>query len=444
MMVGMSVRPHIAAIRFGYGLRLDEAPPADPEAWLRRQIDRPPAPPEGPSVDEALRARAAQIAMRPAPDTPAARGAGNQAAGRGPAIVLGRAETLGWAGRRLKTDAPFHERLVDFWMNHFTVSRRNGLVSLLPGCLERDAIRPHVHGRFADMLVAATLHPAMIGYLDNANSIGPDSQAGRRRGAGLNENLAREVLELHSLSPAGGYTQGDVGELARILTGHSINLAEAPFGYVWRRATHQPGEKSLLGRRFPEGEQAAEQALRFLGTHPATYRHLAVKLARQFVADAPRPPAVRAVETALRETEGDLKAAYRALIALREAWEPPLGKFRTPIDHVLAACRAAGMFDRPEMAAAGLAGLGQTLWSAPQPNGWADTAEEWAGPEALLRRVDWSYTMAGRLGRVDPGLVAEAALGPLVRAETVSEMRRAGSVRDSLTLLFNCPEFLHR
>lgn len=441
-MRAMSARPNIAAIRFGYGLRLGESPPADPEAWLRAQIERPPAPPAGPDVAEALKARAATIAMRDNTSAAPARPATPQ--GRSPLADLARAEALAWATRRLTTEAPFHERLVDFWMNHFTVSRRNGLASPLIGPMERDAIRPHVHGRFADMLVAATLHPAMIAYLDNIGSVGPDSRAGQRRNRGLNENLAREVLELHSLSPAGGYTQGDVGELARILTGHSMAPTSEPFGYVWRPEAHQPGEKSLLGRRFGEGQAVAEQALRFLATHPATYRHLAVKLTRHFVADAPQPPAIRAVEAALRESQGDLKAGYRALVALRDGWEPPLSKFRRPIDHVLAACRAAGIVERPEVVVSGLAGLGQTLWTAPQPNGWSDIAEDWAGPEALMRRVDWSYTLAGRVGRADPGAVAEAALGALVRAETVTEMRRAGSVRDSLTLLFTCPEFLHR
>jgi uncharacterized protein (DUF1800 family) len=251
------------------------------------------------------------------------------------------------------------------------------------------------------------------------------------------------VLELHPLSPAGGYTQGDVQERAKILTGWSVQDNREPFGFQWRPAIHEPGDKHLLGRRFPEGPESQEAALRFLGTHPATYRHLAVKLARHFVADRPSPAAVRAVEETLRRTEGDLGTAARALITLPEAWDPPLGKFRTPQDYVLAAARAAGM-ERGEPVLSALGALNQPLWSAPQPNGWADTAEEWASPEAVMRRIDWAYTFSGRLDRLDPGAVTEAALGPLARAETVGAMRVAGSVRDALTLLFGSPEFMRR
>jgi uncharacterized protein (DUF1800 family) len=356
---------------------------------------------------------------------------------------LVRSEARAWAERRLLSPEPFRDRLVDFWANHFTVSRRVGVVGALCGPLEREAIRPHVTGRFADMLVAVTRHPAMLVYLDNHTSLGPNSRAGQRIGRGLNENLAREVLELHSLSPSGGYTQQDVQELAKILTGWSVALEREPFGFIWRPNTHEPGEKTLLGRRFREGNGSQEAALRFLATRPATYRHLAVKLARHFVADDPPPAATRHLFEVFQRTEGDLGAVSAALIALPEAWNPPLGKFRRPQDHVLAAARAVG-FDRGDAVLGGMAGLGQPLWSAPQPNGWSDVAETWATPEALMRRVDWSYTFAARAGRLDPAGVAEAALGPFARAETVAAMRGAGSVRDALTMLFGSPEFMRR
>lgn len=449
----MSVKSQTAVIRFGLGLRLGESVPADPIAWLQGQLAQAGAPPDGPTVEQALRARTEQQAMRQAeaaaqaaatpPSAPAAPPPpGPQP---GPLTDMTRAENLAWATRRLTAEQPFRERLVDFWMNHFTVSRRNGAAAAIVGCLERDAIRPHVTGRFADMLVAVTTHPAMLIYLDNAASVGPNSPIGLRQRRGLNENLAREVLELHSLSPAGGYTQGDVQELARILTGLSVAGQQEPFGFVWRPQTHEPGEKSLLGRRFGEGQEQISAALRFLGSHPATYRHLAVKLARHFVADQPPPEAVRAVQQALQASEGDLGAACRALIALPQAWDPPLGKLRTPQDHVLAACRAVGLPpERADMVIGGLAALGQPLWNAPQPNGWGDVAAEWSGPEALMRRVDWMYTLAGRIGRVEPAAAVEAGLGPFAKAETVAAMRGAGSVRDAVTLMLASPEFMHR
>jgi len=259
----------------------------------------------------------------------------------------------------------------------------------------------------------------------------------------LNENLAREVLELHTLSPAGGYTQGDVQEFAKILTGWGVMQEREPFDFAWRPTAHEPGDKTLLGIRFAEGAESQEAALRFLATRPATYRHLAVKLARHFVADDPPPRAVRALEQVLVRTEGDLGATAQALAKLPEAWDPPLGKFRAPQDYVLAVVRAAGL-TRPDIVLSGLNATGQPLWLAQQPNGWADRREDWAGPELLMRRIDWVYTATGRQDRLDPAAVTEAVLGPLARAETVSAMRGAGSVRDALTLLFGSPEFMHR
>ncbi|MBU8537743.1 DUF1800 domain-containing protein [Falsiroseomonas tokyonensis] len=431
---------HIAAIRFGLGLRLGEAPPAQPEAWLLQQIDRPAPPPEGASLAQALEVRGKDLAARRARNPE-----GDPMQTRAAVAELLRTETLAWASRRLTADQPFRERLVDFWMNHFTVSRRSGSTALLIGSLERDAIRPHVTGRFADMAVAVARHPAMLIYLDNAGSLGPNSPGGQRARRGLNENLAREMLELHTLSPAGGYTQGDVQELAKILTGWSFEGGREPYGFVFRGRNHEPGEKRLLGRRFGAGEAAGEEAIRFLAEHPATWRHLAVKLARHFVADQPPAQAVSALERSLRESKGDLGAAARTLVALPQAWDPPLGKFRTPMDYVIAAGRALGLREgQARLVLAGLGSLSQPLWTAQQPIGWPDVAADWATPEALMRRVDWAFTLAGRMERVDPGAAAEAALGPLARAETATEMRRAGSVRDALTLLLGSPEFMHR
>ncbi|NGM18598.1 DUF1800 domain-containing protein [Roseomonas stagni] len=436
----MSVRGHIAAIRFGYGLRLGEAPPANPEAWLIEQLDRPAAPPEGLSLAEGIRLRMEdQAARRAGQETPRA------ANGRSALNDAVRNEGIAHAHRRLTTAQGFRERLVDFWMNHFTVSRRVGVIQPIIGAFERDAIRPHVTGRFADMVVAVARHPAMLVYLDNAGSIGPNSPTGQRRRRGLNENLAREVLELHTLSPAGGYTQEDVQAFARLLTGWSVEFTNPPVGFVYRTAAHEPGAKVILGRRFGDGEAEGEAALRFLAEHPATWRHLAVKLARHFVADDPPPAAVRALEAVLRETKGDLGATARALVRLPQAWDPPLAKFRAPADYVIAAARAIALpEDRADVIVSGMAALAQPLWTAPQPNGWPDTMAEWASPEGLMRRVDWAYNLAGRAPRADARAVAETALGPLGKGETATAMARAGSVRDALTLLFGSPEFMQR
>jgi uncharacterized protein (DUF1800 family) len=443
----VSIRRHIAPVRFGFGLRLGETAPPDPEAWLEVQIATPSPAPTGRSVTEIIRSRAEDARLERERARPRAEGDAAPMPAPMPTRPsvreIGIAEANAWAERRLTSNEPFRDRLVDFWANHFTVSRRSGIGGMLAGALERDAIRPHVTGRFADMLVAVTRHAAMLTYLDNHVSIGPGSPAGLRSGRGLNENLAREVLELHTLSPAGGYTQDDVQALARILTGWAVATESEPFNFAWRPNTHEPGTKTLLGRSFPEGPDSQESALRLLGSHPATFRHLASKVARHFVADAPPASAVRRLEEVLRRTDGDLAALARAVIALPEAWDPPLSKFRAPMDYVLAARRAAGV-DRADLLVSSLGTLGQPIWSAPQPNGWPDRAESWAAPEQLMRRVEWAHALAGRLGRVDIAAVREAALGPLASAETASAIRAAGSPRDALTLLFASPEFMHR
>lgn len=452
----MTIRRHIAPVRFGLGLRLGEAPPADPEAWLERQIRNPGPPPPGITAEQAVMAWAVHLMLRDemqpqsSPRAQATRAAlelrGLPVPERSPFPDIIRREGLAWGTRRLGSEDPFRDRLVDFWANHFSTARRGGRMGILPAAMETDAIRPHVTGRFADMLVAATRHPAMLTYLDNVTSVGPESPAGRGRRRGLNENLAREVLELHTLSPAGAFTQGDVQALAMILTGWVVTAdPENGFGFAWRPQAHQPGPKTLLGQRFEEGPESQEAALRFLASRPATFRHLAVKLARHFVADDPPPEAIRALEEVLRRTDGDLAEVSLALVRLPQAWDPPLGKVRSPADYAIAAGRALGFgADRAEQVLAGMAAANQPLWMAPQPNGWPDTAAGWATPEGLMRRVDWAYTLAGRAAVTDLAGVAEAALGPLARAETVTAMRRAGSLRDAVTLMLGSPEFMQR
>ena len=426
-----------ALIRFGLGRRGTEPAPADPHGWLAAQIAAPDpalAPgafPGAPSTAEALAAIHQVRQQKPAPDD-------------NPIRPLFREEQARLAGWAATTPAPFRERLVWFWANHFTVSIRGAGVAATGGAYLREAIRPHVTGRFADLLLAVMRHPAMLLYLDNAQSVGPDSPAGQRGGRGLNENLARECLELHTLGVAAGYSQADVTEFARVLTGWSVELAPPTPGFLFRPRAHQPGPKTVLGQVFPDGEAGGVAALRFLADHPATHRHLALKLARHFVADVPAEADIRAIETSLRDSGGDLGAAARAVIAGQAAWQPGT-KLRTPQDFVIAVTRA---LDQPEANRPNMPGmmaeLGQPLWNAPLPNGWSDAAADWAGPEAVLRRVDWSYTVAGRGARLDPQAVADACLGPLCRDVTRQAMRRAGSRQESLGLLFASSEFQRR
>ncbi len=438
----MDNRAAHALIRFGLGHAAGESLPGAPSTWLRQQLvgpDTAPAglqPQPGGSVADAIATFMLDRSDPPPEGQPRRTG------------QLFRAEMQGLFQNAITTPASFRERLVWFWANHFTVSTRRGEVNALAGSFIREAIRPYVTGPFGDMLLAVMRHPAMLLYLDNAQSFGPNSRVGQRQNKGLNENLARECLELHTLTPASGYTQADVTEFARILTGWSVEQKEPPLGYKFRPFVHEPGPKRLMGYQFVEGEQGGIDALRFLGEHPATHRALATKLARHFIADAPPPDAIRAIEGTLRDTRGNLGAACQMLITLPSAWIP-LQKLRSPQDFLLAALRASGLpadDDGPRKVPviAILSGLGQAPFGAAQPSGWPDRAAEWAGPEAMLRRVDWAYGFAGRGNLPEPMQFADTALGPLLSDATGTEIRRAGSRRDGLTLLLASPEFQRR
>jgi uncharacterized protein (DUF1800 family) len=381
-----------------------------------------------------------QLDMRkPAgPDQPPAAAMGH------PVGELAKREVHALLANALTTEAPFRERLVWFWANHFTVSARGLVPAACAGAYVREAIRPHVTGRFADMLLAVMRHPAMLAYLNNERSAGPGSRAGIAHNIGLNENLARESLELHSVSPASGYTQADVTNYAKILTGWSIEAKRAPLGFVFRPNLHEPGEIEVMGRTWPAGEQGGMAILEFLGTHPATYRHIAEKLVRHFVADEPHPDQVRRIALVLRDTQGDLAAASLAITEVPQAWIPG-SKLRTPQEFVVGCLRAIGA--TPEMVPnlGGLVGgLGQGMFQAPFPIGWPDRAADWAGPEAMLQRVDFAYVIAGRAGNLDPVTLAQATLGPILTADTLGQITSAGSRRDALTMLLASPEFQRR
>ncbi|MBN8902560.1 MAG: DUF1800 domain-containing protein [Rhodospirillales bacterium] len=356
--------------------------------------------------------------------------------------ALFRAGARSQLAHAVETDLPFRERLVWFWTNHFTVSTRRGQCAAVLPAFVAEAIRPHVTGRFADMLGAVMRHPAMLIYLDNTTSIGPDSAAGQRSRRGLNENLARECLELHTVSPAAGYTQQDVTAFAAVLTGWSIDLQADPPGFRFRPAAHQPGPQTVLGRTFPAGEAGGIAALAFLASHPATHRHLATRLTRHFVADDPPPAAIAAIEAVLRKTDGDLGAAAAALVGVPA---PPAAKLRTPQELVVASLRALDLPEerRPDALAA-LAALGQPFWRAPAPNGWPDTAADWAAPEAMVRRIDFAWALAGRSDAADPVALAETVQGPLLDPATRRAMQRAASRREALTLFLTAPAFQRR
>ena len=314
----------------------------------------------------------------------------------------------------LTTQTPFAERLTHFWANHFAVSANKQTTVGFAGLLEFEAIRPNVMGKFGDMLLAVEQHPAMLFFLDQATSIGPNSiiaQRGRNRAKkGLNENLAREIMELHTLGVRSGYTQADVTEFARALTGWTVagvgrgqaaQMAEGdPGQFAFVDGLHEPGDRTIMGKRYRDGGQDQARAiLSDLAVHPATAHHLATKLARHFSADNPPPAMVARLEAAYRKSGGDLPTVYRAIVASPEAWNPATPKFRNPWDWTVASLRAMGAERIDGDATANLLNqLGQPIWKPDSPNGYDDLAAAWAGPDALVRRVEAAQRLASRAG----------------------------------------------
>jgi len=444
----MDITAAIALQRFGLGHRRDQPIPDRPEAWLRAQLLNPdPTPDAGlPNTEQALGLLAAVVAEQHE-NALTYHGETVPETARQALKAFQRhshAEQQALMVNAITTDAPFRERLVWFWANHFTVATKTRPTAATAGPYVREAIRPHVTGKFSDMVLAVMRHPCMLQYLDQAASVGPNSRIGARRGKGLNENLARECLELHTVSPASGYTQADVTNFAKILTGWSVQSKQEPRGFVFKPDAHEPGTQQVMGRTWPEGEAGGVAILAWLATHPATYHHLAVKLVRHFVADDPPPADVALIEDILRNTQGDLGAAADAIIGLKSAWQP-LTKLRTPQDYVIAVMRAAGAQPHYEPHLPTLVeGLGQGVFKAPFPIGWPDRAADWSSPEAILQRVDFAYQFAGRINDQDPVALAETTLGPLLTADTLAQIKGAGSRQDGLTLLFACPEFQRR
>jgi uncharacterized protein (DUF1800 family) len=491
----------IALNRFGYGIAGTAEPPADPRRFLLRQLDLfDPAP--GAVRDRIdTRARTAEMlallrrlrqdasalaslsqaeGMEGAmPGTGAGAGADTDARAAALSalppeyrekLLAARRVLAGDIGLRVDlavaTRAPFAERLVHFWANHFSVSVGKQGTQFEVGPHEFTAIRPHVLGRFADMLKAAVLHPAMLIYLDQFQSVGPDAPfakaRARRRNAdaqgrprGLNENLAREVLELHTLGVDGGYTQDDVTELARALTGWTVpgigrvgRIAEdQPSGAAFVDAVHQPGTRRVLGRSYPQsGARQAAAILDDLAAHPATARHVATKFARHFAGDTPQPALIARLEGDFLKTGGDLASLAVTLIEAPEAWTPQPVKFRTPFEWLIAVLRLTGTatMAEPQRIVGALTQLGQVPWRAPSPAGYDDLAATWAGPDALVKRVELAERIAKGAPADDVIARAEAAFPGALGAATRTQIARAESGRQALALLLVSPEMLRR
>jgi uncharacterized protein (DUF1800 family) len=470
----------IAANRFGFGARPGDLALVgrDPEGWLARQLKAAPPTLAGAGLKPSAETLARVLDMRQQVMEERRKKRqdkdedGNQVAAalKLPAVYrpVYVDETVARFTHAVSTDRPFLERLTQFWTNHFAVSIDKVAVLGLAGAMEREAIRPHVTGSFADLLLAVEKHPAMLLYLDNHASIGPRSRAAQlaaRRGKGnrkldINENLAREILELHTLGVDGGYTQADVTTLAQAISGWSIGGQDmgrrfarlgvdngTPGEFLFREVFHEPGAKRLLGKTYADdGVKQGENILRDLASSPRTARHIARKLARHFVADDPPPAVVERLTQAWLDSRGDLPRVYAALIEAPESWAQPLAKFKTPSDYIYSAYRALGIPIRDgRRALQPFEALGQRNLMPGSPAGWPDTSADWDGSSALLKRIAWADVVAQRMGDARTAReLAPTLLGATLSGETATAIARAESGAQALTLLLVSPEFMRR
>jgi uncharacterized protein (DUF1800 family) len=376
------------------------------------------------------------------------------------------------------SERPFFERLVHFWVNHFVVSGAKPGAIAMPPSFERDVIRPNVTGKFVDMLMASTRHPAMLFYLDNFRSIGPNSVVGKNpelregkrqqalgkppRNTGLNENLAREIMELQTLGVRSGYTQADVTSFARVLTGWTIAAPPRvrPMQLVvqgrlngkglfeFDDEEHEPGPQTIMGKVYAQsGVDQGEAVLKDLARHPATAHFLSTKLARHFIADDPPPQVVERMAKAYLASDGDLKAVYTVLVDAPEAWAPASAKFKTPEEYVISAARALPNFrPKPGELLRAYQTMGQPPYNPPGPNGWPDVQGEWLGADAVWKRFEWANQTADSVAvaTMNPLDLAHDVLGPSLSAATEQAIKRAESPAQGLTLMLASADFQRR
>ncbi len=478
----------LALARFGFGARGDgdlAAASLDPRGFLRAELEQPGAAllagPGLPSGDAALQtlfaeedarkaereklaqelaaqpklAQAAnpqaQPAMEPAMQ-PAAQPAKPPPRPPSPDQLFFRADAHARFNHAYMARAGMVERLVAFWSNHFAISvAKGGPSRAAAGAFEREAIRPHVLGSFSDMLLAVESHPAMLFYLDNQQSFGPESPAGQKQKRGRNENLGREILELHTLGVNGGYSQSDVIALADMLTGWRFAGREGKLGtpgsFIFQANVHQPGAQTLLGADYPQpGQDQARAALLALAQRPETARHIATKLAKHFIADAPPQALIESLAQTFVKTKGDLRALSLALIDSPEALDAPPTKMRTPWEFCVFGARLVGRVpDDAGPVLSSLSMLGQPLWQPPGPNGFSDDSAAWASPEGMKIRLDIASQWANRLkDPPDPRELLEAAFGAGASEETRKTVARAETKAQGLALLLMAPEAQRR
>ena len=451
-----NIETFIALNRFGLGPAPGEAKRAedDPRGWVKAQIKSSQRTPKLLARFRGSAAIIKDMALDRNNDPKSTKKRGEIYRKEFLAEMLQRAE------HAVQTETPFAERMVMFWSNHFTVSSDKKFIAPAIPAYEREAIRPHIFGKFSDMLKAVIGHPVMLAFLDNHLSKGPRSPMGIRQiirsgvRTTLNENLAREILELHTLGVDGGYDQDDVLELAKAISGWSHGAIRLPHDdsppsgrFEFNKYMHEPGRKKILGKTYREkGVKTGLEVLNDLARHPSTARHIATKLVRHFVADDPPQDAVDKITSVFKQTNGDLAKVSYALIDLEAVWANPLSKVKTHYELVISTFRAGGRKNIMPMALADpLREFGQMPFSAATPAGWPDEASQWISPESLMRRIEWLEKIAGDLpANTNPSRALDELLGPVVSDNTRLWVSRAPSVSAGLGLVLASPEFQRR
>lgn len=338
-----------------------------------------------------------------------------------------------------ETENPLLARMTEFWFNHLNVFSGKGPVRPFVGHYEINVIRVHALGKFEDLLLASAQHPAMLFYLDQAQSVADGSTGPLGQANGLNENYARELMELHTLGVNGGYSQGDVRELARILSGWTV-APNQPSGFRFNARTHDTGDKHLLGTPFHnQGVKEGEDAIRMLARHPATAQRIAARLARFFVSDTPSLALITRLAHSFSSSQGDVRKTLRTLIESPEFWQADQTLFKMPIDFACSALAVlGGPKERSDIAKTldFLSNAGQPVHGWQTPDGYATDAATWLSPEALTRRADFAVSLGRQTS--EPQFLIQF-LSPATRQRIAQE---PSSLRPGLMLA--SPDFMRK
>jgi len=355
--------------------------------------------------------------------------------------------------RAVESETGFGTRLTQFWADHFTVVGHNAPTALVAGSQIEQAIRPNLIGRFGDLLVAASTHPAMLLYLDQNKSFGNNSLAAKGNRKGLNENLAREVLELHTMGVGAGYTQTDVRQLAELMTGLTVGKN----GRKFNPKMSEPGVENVLGKAYARtgSLQNIENALQDIAVHPDTAKHLSQKLVRHFISDTPNREQIAYMVERYLATDGNLKATYTAMLEHPASWADIGGKVKQPFDYVASSLRAlhVDLSDRGKATKRllnatlrkGLLAMGQPYLRAGGPNGWPEEAEFWITPSGLTARIDWATTLASTYGQeLDPRQFLKDSLADATNAQLRGLAAGAEVKWEGVALVLASPDFNRR